>query len=165
VGKHTFFVVVALSVVWIVLTETFNWQSLAIGLLVGAFCSFFATKFLPPAESANTVKFSKLIFYPFYVLGQVYKAAFSMLKFVFVGANVEFVPVKTTLKSETLRIILMDTMTFIPGSISMEINDDTIMSLWIYDKNLDISTLSQEQINQMTMGKIQKKLAKAQIEN
>ena len=163
-GKYSFYVVLALALVWIVLTENFQWETLGIGLLVAMFCVYFSDRFLPSASThAKTVKFSKLIFYPFYLIGQVYLAGISMMRFIITGAKVDFVPVKTTLKAEPLKIILMDSMTFVPGSISMEINDDTIMSLWIYGKNVDKDKLGYDEIGKLLKTGLEKRLLKAEL--
>jgi len=152
----------ALAIMWIVLTETFSWQSLAIGMVIAVFCVYFSDKFLPDAKKeADTIRFSKLIFYPFYLIGQVYLAGFSMLRFIITGANFEFIPVKTTLKSEPLKILLMDSMTFVPGSISMDIKDDTIMSLWIFSKKHNLEELGEEKVSALAKGGLEKRLLRA----
>ncbi|MCL2168499.1 MAG: Na+/H+ antiporter subunit E [Defluviitaleaceae bacterium] len=162
-GKHGFFILVALAVIWLILAETVSWMSLAMGLLIAAFVVFFSDKFLPRVTKATTVRFSKLIFYPFYLLGQVYLAGFSMLKFVITGAKVDLVPVKTTLKSEPLKVLLMDSMTFVPGSISLDIEDDTITMLWFYDKKIDKDKLSNDEIGRLLKTGLEKRLLKAEI--
>ncbi|MCL1996935.1 MAG: Na+/H+ antiporter subunit E [Defluviitaleaceae bacterium] len=138
-GRYGFYILLALAGFWIILVENITWQSLAVGLLIGAFCTYLADMFLPPLEEAKKIKFSKLIFYPFYIIGQVYIAGFHIIKFVIVGAKFDFVNVKTNLKSETLKVLLMDSITFVPGSISVEMEEDTIMTLCIYDKRLDVN--------------------------
>ena len=163
-GRHTFFAIMALAFAWLLLTETFSWQSLAFGLFMAVFVVNFSDRFLPPVSQARTVKFSKLILYPFYVIGQVYKSGFAMLKLIFVGANVDIVPVKTTLKSEILRTILADTITFIPGSISMELRDEeTIMVLWIYEPKTDRAALGEEGPGVILRTGAEKRLAKADV--
>lgn len=163
-GKYSFYIIVALVIIWVVLTETFSWEAVAIGMLVVVFSVYFADKFLPSAsKQADTVKFSKLIFYPFYLIGQVYLAGFSMLRFIITGAQFEIIPVKTTLESEPLKIMLMDSMTFVPGSISMDIEDDTIMSLWIFDKKLNLKELGPEKVSALAKGGLEKRLLRAQL--
>ncbi|MCL1993608.1 MAG: Na+/H+ antiporter subunit E [Spirochaetes bacterium] len=136
-GRYGFFVLLALAAVWIILVESLSWQSLAFGLLLGAFCTYFSDMFLPPIEAARTINIKKLFFFPLYVIWQVYSAGFQMLKFVIVGGKFAFINVRTNLKSETLRVLLMDSITFVPGSISVDMHDDTIMTLCMYDKKLD----------------------------
>ncbi|MCL2753653.1 MAG: Na+/H+ antiporter subunit E [Defluviitaleaceae bacterium] len=157
----------ALAVIWVVLTETLSWESVAVAMIIAVFAVHFSDKFLPSAnKEAGTVKFSKLIFYPFYLIGQVYLAGFSMLKFVIVGAKFEFVPVKTTLKSEPLKVLLMDSMTLVPGSVSVDIKDDIITSLWIFDKKLNLDQMGKEAVSEMAKGNLEKKIKKAEtIEN
>lgn len=164
-GKYGFYILLALAGVWLVLVEHITWQSFAVGLFVGAFCTYFADVFLPPISEARTIKVTKLIFYPLYIIGQVYSAGFHMLKFVITGAKFDFVYVNTDLKSEALKVLLMDSITFVPGSISVEIKDNTIMTLCIYDKNLDINDPKDKvAIDKWIKGNLEKKLAKAEIE-
>ena len=163
-GRHTFFAIMALAFVWLLLAETFSWMSLAFGLFMAVFVVNFSDRFLPPVSQAKTVKFSKLIFYPFYVIGQVYKSGFAMLKLIFTGAKVDIVDVRTTLKSEILRTILADTITFIPGSISMELNgEDNIKVLWIYEPSVDRKALGKDGPGVILKTGAEKRLAKADV--
>lgn len=162
-GRYSFFLVIAMAFLWITLTETLDWSSLAIGLLVGAFCIYFSDMFLPKVEGGR-VKFNKLIFYPFYIIGQVYLAGFVMLKFVIKGAEFRLIPVKTKLKAEALRVILLDSISFVPGSISVDLSDDTITSLCIFDKGTDLEKLGQDELGQLVRGGLEEQLAKADID-
>ncbi|MCL2856077.1 MAG: Na+/H+ antiporter subunit E [Defluviitaleaceae bacterium] len=162
-GKYSFVIIIAMALIWIVLTETADWSSLAIGLLVGAFCIFFSDRFLPPVDGGR-VKFSKLIFYPIYIIGQVYLAGLTMIKFIIKGADYQMVPVKTTLKAEALRVMLMDSMTFVPGSVSVDLNDGIITSLWIFDKGTDLEKLGPDKVSELAKGGLEKKLARADVE-
>ncbi|MCL2235060.1 MAG: Na+/H+ antiporter subunit E [Defluviitaleaceae bacterium] len=162
-GRYSFFLVIAMALVWIILTETLDWSALAIGLLMGAFCLYFSDMFLPKVEGGR-VKMTKLILYPLYIIGQVYLAGFTMLKFIIKGAEWQMVPVKTSLKAEVLRVMLADSMTFVPGSVSVDINDDTITSLWIFDKGTDLNKLGPDKISELAKGGLEKQLAKADMD-
>lgn len=162
-GRYSFFLVIAMALVWITLTETLDWSALAIGLLVGAFCIYFSDMFLPKIEGGR-VKFTKLLLYPFYIIGQVYLAGFVMIKYIIKGADYQMVPVKTTLKAEALRVMLMDSMTFVPGSVSVDLNDDIITSLWIFDKGTDLKKLGPEKVSELAKGGLEKQLAKADVD-
>jgi len=162
-GRYGLFTILSLAAIWIVLVEHFTWASLAVALFMAVFCTYFSDMFLPPAKEAKTVNFKKLIFYPIYILGQVYAAAFVMIKFIIVGANVDMVTVKTSMKSEVLKVLLMDSMTFVPGSISLDLNDDTIKMLWIYDKKIDKDKLGKEKVSDILKGGMEKRLARAEL--
>ena len=57
------------------------------------------------------------------------------------GARVDIIEAKTILKNETLKVILADSVTLIPGSTFLDINDDIMKIIWLrkYDSKLDES--------------------------
>lgn len=160
VGRHTFFALMSLTVVWVILMEELSWQSVAIGMFASMASMHFGRKFLPFKEITN-INFVKLITYPFFLLGQIYKAGFSMMLLVLKGFRVGIVTVKTDIEDETLRIILADSITLVPGSILLELQDDDITILWITSKDNPMSSVDDN--SEAIKGKLERRLIKAQI--
>ena len=159
-GRHTVFVHIALTAIWVVLVEELSWQSLATGMFVAIVCLHFAGKFLP-YEEIRKVSFFKLIAYPFVLVGQIYKSAFNILKMLITGYEVDIVTVYTELKNENLRVILSDSVTLTPGTILLDAQDNTITVLWMRsNKEKPTSEAAGKQIK----GKLEEELLKAERE-
>jgi len=157
-GKHTFFVLLALTVVWIILMEEISWRAVAMGMLTTIVCLHFASKFLP-YEEIKSVNFFKLTTFPFFLVGQIYSAGFQVIKIILKGFVVDVVTVETKLKSDALRVILADSVTLTPGSILLEIDEDLITLLWLRDKNTPGDS---ETAYKTLMGKLERSLIKAE---
>ena len=159
-GKHTFFVLLALTVVWIILMEEISWRSVAMGMLTTIICLHFASKFLP-YEEIKSVNFFKLTAFPFFLIGQIYLAGFQVIKIILKGFVVDVVTVETKLKSDALRVILADSVTLTPGSILLEIDEECITLLWLRDKDTPGDS---ETASKTLMGKLERSLMKAERE-
>lgn len=133
-GKHTIFVILALTLIWTILMEEFSWQNAAIGMFMSMLCLHMIGKFLPFKEIEN-VDFYSLILYPFWLISQIYRDAFFMIKRICTGAKWGIITDQLELENEVLRIILADSITLIPGSIFVDIEDDEITILTMCDKN------------------------------
>ena len=124
------FVLVLLMTVWIILVETFNPIFIIAGMAAGIASLYFSEKYLP-LKAIDDVSFAKLISYPFYLIGQIYAGGFYVIKVILAGQRADVVTIKTSLKSETLRVIMADTITLTPGSILLDLKDDEITLIWL----------------------------------
>ena len=160
-GKHTFYVILTLAVVWIIMMENISWRTIGTGLLVVVVVMHFERKFLP-YEEIKDVNFFKLATYPFFLIGQIYLSGWEVIKMVVTGCRIDVVTVKTPLKSDTLRFILGDSITLIPGSVLLEIEGDKLTVLWIVPTKTP--ELNEEQTEEMMKGKLERRLGSAQRE-
>jgi len=160
-GKHTFYVILTLTVVWIILIENISWRTIGTGLLVVIVVMHFERKFLP-YEEIKDVNFFKLATYPFFLIGQIYLSGWQVIKMVITGCRIDVVKVKTPLKSDTLRFILGDSITLIPGSVLLEIEGNELTVLWIVPTKTP--ELTEEQTEEMMKGKLERRLGSAQRE-
>ena len=158
-GRHAFFALMALTLVWIILMEEISWPTVAIGMFMAIASLHFGGKFLPFKEISN-INFIKLATYPFFLIGQIYIAGFSMIKLVLTGFVVGVITFKTDIEDETLKIILADSITLVPGSILLEINHQDITILWITKK--ETSFEDTEAAGEIVKGKLERRLIKAQ---
>lgn len=121
---------VLLMTVWVILVETFNPFFIIAGMAVGITSLYFSEKYIP-LKAMSDISFAKLISYPFYLIGQIYVGGLYVTKIIFLGQRSDVVTIKTSLKSETLRVIMADTITLTPGSILLDLKDDEITVIWL----------------------------------
>ena len=137
VSRTTICIILILTVLWIVLRENVSIPTVASGIAISAACLFFCRKFLPFSKIKN-LKLLRLCLYPFYVIGQIYLAGFKTIKMIITGADADIIEIKTRLSDIFLQTILSNTITLIPGSISLELKDNAITVLWLKDKSKDL---------------------------
>ena len=128
------FVLVSLMAAWTILVETFNPFFIIAGMAVGIVSLYFSEKYLP-LKAIDDVSFAQLISYPFYLIGQIYIGGIYVTKVIFAGERSDVVTIKTSLRSETLRVIMADTITLTPGSILLDLVDDDITVVWLRKKS------------------------------
>ncbi|MCL2704321.1 MAG: Na+/H+ antiporter subunit E [Defluviitaleaceae bacterium] len=152
------FIVIALALIWAVLRVDFSLMSLATGLVISAGCLYYARKYLP-LNKITDINFFRLVTYPFYLIGQVYLSGFYVIKIILSNARVDVVKVDTELKSETLRIILADSITLTPGSIFLDMEDGELVLIWL--RNADDAEIPANAGALLKSG-LEKRLLKAQ---
>lgn len=128
------YALILLTIVWVVLSGGISLFSVASGLVVGVVSLFFVRRFIGPKKIKN-VSFVKLIFYPIFLIGQVYLAGFMVIKMIILGCRTDVVKVDTALENEFLRTILCNSITLIPGSVMLEQEESklTVMLLRMED--------------------------------
>ena len=133
---RTIITTAALTLLWVILAEGFTWESVAFGLVAGVFVSLFSNKFMPKYPKRDThVKLHKLITYPFWLIGKMYKDAFGLIKLIFTGGECGIVKEKLELEDEALRMVLASSVTITPGTITLEQESDSIVVLCIDKEN------------------------------
>jgi len=152
-------IVLALTCVWILLREDFTVATILSGLFFSAVTLFLCNKALPMGKVTN-VKFSKLAMYPLFLIGQVYVAGFHVIKLIFTGASAEIIQVKTDIENESLRILLVDSVTLTPGSVLIKLEGNAFTLLWLKGKG--DAALSAEERDTLIKGRLEKWLIKAQ---
>jgi multicomponent Na+:H+ antiporter subunit E len=134
-GRHTIFVTMALTLVWVILMEGISWQILAIGLFTGVTAGHFMGKFFG-FEEIRDVNFFKLATYPVWLILRIYTDAIFLVRQIFRGSKWGVMRADMNLKSPTLRTIMADSITLTPGSVYLMMEKDVIHLLCIdaYDK-------------------------------
>jgi len=90
----------------------------------------------------------------------MYIAAIATVRLVIKGAKTEIVEVETEIKNEFLRVMLANSITLVPGSVTLDIKDNLLTVLLLTDKNADESTL--ENAGELIKGGLERRLLKAQ---
>ncbi|MCL2226187.1 MAG: Na+/H+ antiporter subunit E [Oscillospiraceae bacterium] len=129
-GKHTIFVTLTLTFVWIILMEGFSWQNAAIGMFMSMLSMHFVGKFFNFDEIRN-VSFFRLALYPFWLIARIYADALFLTKLILTDAKWGKTTTKLNLDNESLRIILAFSITLTPGSVYLELKDNDIVLLSI----------------------------------
>jgi len=152
------FGVLFLTIIWIVLRENLSLIDIALGLVIGTACMVFARRLLPLDES-DSVRFSRLVTYPFWLVGQIYLSGFFVMKMIILGARTDFVRIDTELKSSILQVILGNSVTLIPGSITLEQVEDHYIVVCMRDKS---AHRPKKDIGDILKGKLEARLIKAE---
>ena len=135
-GKRAIFVILVLTVIWIVLVEELSWQNLAVGLLVSIF-SVYAFSRLFPYDEIKHVNFRKLVTYPFWLIRRIYMDAFFLIRMIIGDAKCGVIEEPMYVESDALRFILSDSITLTPGSIFLDMENDNIKLLCIGKRNVE----------------------------
>jgi multicomponent Na+:H+ antiporter subunit E len=156
--KRIFIVVPALAVVIIILTEDISVRGVFVALAVSSVAVFFSAKYLPVRQVSN-IKFFRLVTYPLYLIWMIYYSGFQVIKIILKGSRVEVVTVATDIKSEILRVILVDSITLTPGSVLLDLDGERVTLLWIRDKNTPPGPVSADK---QLKEKLERRLKKAE---
>ena len=153
--------VLLLVLVWIILNESFTLLSLVIGILAGAGCIIISRKYIP-LNPISGLKLSSLLLYPFYLIGQIYLAGFNAIKLILSHPMVEITEIKTVIKNDFLQVLLANSITLTPGTLSLALKNDSITVLWLREKR---ELLDNENPGEIIKGGLEKKLIKAERKN
>ena len=131
--KNAIYVTILLTAVWVILIEQFTLPILAVGIIVSAGSLYIYRRFLPFPKMTG-INFLSLALYPFYLIGKLYVSAFKAIKLIVSGADVDVIEVKTKISNSFLQTILANSITLIPGAISLELKDGIITVLLLKKK-------------------------------
>ena len=156
-SKNSILLIILLTLAWSVLNERQSVFTLLVGIVLSTACVYYCHKFLP-LSTITGVNFLRLLMYPFYLIGQIYLAGFHAIKLILTGGKVSIVEIKTELSNDFLKVILVNSITLIPGTVSLGLNDETITVLWLRRK----TNSSEDNAEDILKGNLEKKLLKAQ---
>jgi len=158
-SRNSLYLIVLLTVIWVILRESFSVATIIIGIVVSAFCVLFSRKLIPLTRTDAVKPFRLLIYIP-YLLGQIYIGGIAAIKIILFGAHVEIVEVRTRIKSALLRTILVNSITLVPGSISLDLTGDRITILWLMRKTE--TAPDTENADELLKAKLERMLLKAE---
>jgi multisubunit Na+/H+ antiporter MnhE subunit len=90
----------------------------------------------------------------------VYIAGILAIKYIATGARAEIFEVKTGVSGAVLRTILANSITLVPGSVTLDLSDDRITLLWLTNDAADSGHIRDAEI--LVNGKLEKMLKKVQ---
>ena len=82
------------------------------------------------------------------------------IKIILTDARVEVVNVQTNITNPFLRTLLVNSITLVPGSVSLDLNENTITVLWLMQKSAPPGET--EKADELLKSKLEGMLIKAQ---
>lgn len=117
-------------VIWVILNGRFNLEIAIFGLVISAAVYLFMCKFMDFSVKKDLIIMKEIplfIQYIFILIWEIIKANIDVLKIVF-SSKYDFDPAvikfKTKLKTKTARVILANSITLTPGTITVSLEDD-----------------------------------------
>lgn len=138
-----------LWLMWVVLTASFAVQELAVGLLVAALAALFTWR--SPRFGGSVLMMPKRFLYAMlyipYLVKEIAKANVDVARRV-LGKKLLIKPgivkVRTRLKSPLGRLILANSITLTPGTLSVDMRDEDFFIHWINVESDDIQQASRK---------------------
>lgn len=159
-NKYNILTAAALTLIWIMLSENLTIATVLTAITVSICSVFIYHLMIPSSKSKKNLKLIVLAIYPFYLIGQIYLSAFNAIKLILTGADVDIIEVKTQLTDNFLKTILANSFTLTPGTISLELKEDTISLFWLRGKKQ--THQDAEKAGELTKHKLEKILLKAE---
>ncbi len=147
--KNQLAIFIVLFIIWILINNSIELELLAIG---AGLSLFLALIFCRNTDVLNEFKFTpSAFFYTFvYLLVFLWELVKSNLDVALrvirpsLPINPGIVKTKTVLKSKMARMILTNSITLTPGTLTVDIDDDTIYIHWIDVESEDIDVATEK---------------------
>ena len=157
--KNIVIKIVAFTAIWVILTENTALWSILIGIAVSVVCVILYRRYLPTGR-AGGIKYTRFALYVFYLIGQMYWAALLAIRLIIKGARSDIVEVETKITNSLLRVMLANSITLVPGSVTLDKHGEKITVLMLRDKNAKEEDI--EEAGEQMKGKLERRLIKAQ---
>lgn len=146
-GFIIFLIVVALT--WLLLTGTLNKDELFVGGIASILIAIF---FYGYSDLYRGIKITPkvILLYPFYLIVFLKELIVSNIDVALrvinpaLPINPGIVAVKTNLKSPLSRLILANSITLTPGTLTVDVQGDTLFIHWIDVKGKDVESATRE---------------------
>ena len=132
-----------LFILWILLTSTLAWEELTTGLIFAAFIALFGYSYFTE-RGLSGITLKKTLYFLLYIpvfFWEMMKANFDVAYRVVhpkMPIRPGIVQIKTNLKSDMAKLILGNSITLTPGTLTVEIVKDNLLIHWINVKTEDI---------------------------
>ncbi len=127
--------------IWIIFNGQFTLEIAAFGVVIAGFIYWFICKFLnysPRTDIILLKKMFQILHYLFVLILEIVKANFTVVKLI-MSSKYELEPVvikfRTDLKTRPARILLANSITLTPGTITVSLSNDEYM-VHCLDKSL-----------------------------
>jgi len=136
-------------ILWLLLTWTLNYQDLLVGMGVSFLLAIFVGDFLSKPSKKKILQPKRYLWFLLYIPVFLYfciKANFDMAYRVIhpkLPIKPGIVKVRTALKSRAARMVLANSITLTPGTLSVDIKDEYLYIHWIYVVSEDIEKATQ----------------------
>jgi len=116
-----------------ILRESLSAMTALTGIIVGGCCVYLARRIIP-LEKIEGASIFRLFIYLFFLLGQIYLGGIATIRLILFGADVEIVKIRTKIQNSLLKTVLVNSITLVPGSIALDLDEDIITVLWLTKK-------------------------------
>jgi len=141
--KSFLYLFILLVLIWLALTSSFHPQEVISGVLIGLILSLFLSGHylglgLPPLSA------KRIIFFALYIVvlfGEIIKANFDVAYRIIhpkMPIKPGIVMIKTELKSDLAKMILANSITLTPGTLTLDILGDKLLVHWINVKTENV---------------------------
>jgi len=126
-----------LMLFWLILSFNFRFPSIVVGTIISLFISLLSYNlFIQGNEGIHSRIIGTiwyLFVYVFVLLYEMFLASFDMLyRVVTMDINPEIVMIKSDIKSELGILLLANSITLTPGTITVDIEDEYLYVHWLY---------------------------------
>lgn len=116
--------------IWIIFNGQITWETAAFGIVVSAFMYVFICRFMgykPRMDLLLAKKFFLILQYVYVLIKEIIKANYAVIKMI-MSSRYEMEPTvvrfKTNLKTTPARILLANSITLTPGTITISLESD-----------------------------------------
>lgn len=141
---------------WLILFESASLMIVLSGIVISKFSILITEKFFLNGTFYELYPFNlfKIARYTIYLLGEIYKSGLSIIPTIISGkANPDIVEIQTDLESNIGLVILANSITLTPGTITVDLQGHRIQVLW-----LDPKTKQPTMAGKYIKGSIEKRL-------
>ncbi len=151
---------IALFITWFLFTADFGLFSLTTGMVGSLLIAAITYEVFIARHQANLRFFIPHPFflarYLFVIIFLLYQSSFRMLIAVITGrASPRIVHFRTRLRSDLARMILANSITFTPGTITLDLNDDHLTVHWFF-----CNTIHAKAVGESVKGRIERHIGK-----
>ena len=157
--RNDVYLTLIFTIIWVILREEVTLSAVLIGVAISAVCVLFTKKFLP-LESITGVSYFRFLKHVVYVFGQMYVGAIFAIRLVIKGAKTDVIEIRTELKNDFLRVMLANSITLVPGSVTLELRGDRLVILLLHEKTWGDEELAKA--GKRVKGGLENKLLSAQ---
>lgn len=128
---------------WVLLNGQWTTEIAVVGLIVCAALYAFMAAFMgysPKREWQLAKRLPRIIGYFFYLVGEVFKSAFATIRLIW-SPDLEIQPrvtsFHTTVKTDAGKVVLANSITMTPGTITVDVRDDVFL-IHCLDDSFDV---------------------------
>ena len=128
---------------WIMLNGRWTTEIAIIGVVICALLYAFLVAFMdysPRKEWAVTKRFGKIVGYGVYLVGEVFKSAFAVIRLIW-SPKMETEPrlssFRTRLRTDAGKVVLANSITLTPGTITVDVRKDKFL-IHCLDQEFDV---------------------------
>ncbi len=150
-----------LTAIWCILQGSITLLHLSLGLLMAILALLISQHLVLDNTVADTypLPLGRIIRYGFLLLVEIYRSGFSTIQAVVTGRiRPMIVTIDTGLEAHYLRLVLANSITLTPGTITLDLRDQELTVLWLRG-----TTLSREEAGQEIKGALEVALKKWEV--